>query len=126
MTCKLIQSSTSLILQHRPLTKIALDNKIRAMISQFHPYERHFALASRENTLDRVYTDINPIRKEYFKSKRSFPIIKSSIMMKDPIKTDDFSFMNKQIDEYMNTYKKVTEWLEHHNHDCKTKEINII
>jgi hypothetical protein len=118
MTSKFTQLSTLLILQHRPLTKIALDNKIRAMISQFHPHERYFVYAIHENTLDRICSDINPtnpIRKEYLKSRFSFPIIKSSIMMKDRIKIDDFSLMNKRTDEYIYTYKKVTQWLEHVN-----------
>jgi uncharacterized membrane protein len=118
MTSEFTQLSTLLILQNRPLTKIALDNKIRAMISQFHPRERYFTYVIHENTLGRISSDINPInpiRKEYLKSKLSFPIIKSSIMMKEQIKIDDFSLMNKRTDEYIYTYKKVTRWLEHAN-----------
>ncbi len=120
MISKLPQFSPSFVLQHRPLTKLTLDNKIRAMISQFHPHERYFILVSHENTLDRIYT-INSIRKECFKFKLPFHFIKSSIMMEDRIKIDNFSLMNKQTDEYIYTYKKVTEWLEHLDYNRNKK-----
>jgi hypothetical protein len=102
MSSKLAQSSPSSIEQRRPLTKLALDNKIRAMLSQFHPRER------------------NPIRREYLKSKLS------SLMINDRIKIHEFSLMNKQTDEYISIDKKVTQWLEYLNDDSETKEINTI
>lgn len=102
MSSKLAQLSSSSIEQRRPLTKLALDNKIRAMLSQFHPRER------------------NPIRREYLKSKLSF------MMMNEKIKIHDLSLMNKQTDEYISIDKKVTEWLEYLTDDSETKEINTI
>jgi hypothetical protein len=129
MTSKLAPLSTSLIIQRRPLTNVALDNKIRAILSQFHPYERYFAIALHENTFDRIYTYIKPInsmRDEYLKSKLPFSIINSSMMIKDKTKIDDFSLLNKQTVEYIYTHEKVTEWLKHLNYNHKNKEINII
>jgi hypothetical protein len=99
MTSKLAQISTSLFVQRRPLTNIALDNKIRAMLSQLHPHERHFASISHKNSYIR---SINSIEKECLKSKLS-------------------SMMNKQSDEYIYTFKKVTKWLEDFDHGCKKK-----
>jgi hypothetical protein len=42
-------------------------------------------------------------------------------MMEDRIKIDNFSLMNKQTDEYIYTYKKVTEWLEHLDYNRNKK-----
>jgi hypothetical protein len=129
MTSKFAQTSTSLIIQRRPLTNIALDNKIRAMLSQFHPRERHFALVSHNNTFNQIYTytePINSIRKEYLETKLSSPVINSSMMIQNKNKIDEFSLINKQTDEYIYTFKKVTEWLEHLNHGDKEKEKNLI
>lgn len=42
--------SPALIVQHRPLTRTALDNKIRAIISQLHPRQRRLASIAYENS----------------------------------------------------------------------------
>ncbi len=108
MTTKLTQISTTFIVQHRPLTKIALDNKIRAMISQFNPCERQFVLMAHEDTLDRIYT-INSIRTHSLKSK----FLLTPFIVKDTTKIDHFSLMKKQTNGYIYIYTKVTQWLEH-------------
>jgi len=109
MSSKLAQLSPSSIEQRRPLTKLALDNKIRAMLSQFHPRERHFALDNIFNGNSTYIEAINPMRREYLNSKLSFMVIN------DKIKIHDLSLMNKQTDEYISIDKKVTKWLEYLN-----------
>jgi len=120
MSSKLAQLSPSSIEQRRPLTKLALDNKIRAMLSQFHPRERHFALGNIFNENSTYIEAINPIRREYLKSKLSF------MMINDEIKIQDLPLINKQTDEYISIDKKVTEWLQYLNDDSETKEIDTI
>ncbi|CAF1422588.1 unnamed protein product [Adineta steineri] len=117
MTSKLIQLSTSSsVVQRRPLTNLALDNKIRAMLSQFHSREYHV-------TLDGMYTYSKRIKlypKKDLESKLTYPISNSSIMINDQIKIDEFFSMNKQINEHqIYSYQKVTEWLEYLNYETK-------
>jgi len=50
MSFKFLSISKSVFIHHRPLTQLALDNKIRAIISQFHPYERQFIRITHENS----------------------------------------------------------------------------
>ena len=124
MAFKLTQLPTSSVVQHRPLTELALDNKIRAMLSQFHPRERRFALLSLNNTLGRIYTyneSITPSSEEYSKPELLFSMINSP-MMEEMITIDEFSLMSKPTDEYVDSYKKVTEWLGYFNHDCGRKD----
>jgi hypothetical protein len=117
MSTKVTQISTTFIVRNRPLTRIALDNKIRAMMSQFHPCERQFVLIAHENTLDRNYT-INSIRNHYLQTKISF----TPFVIKDTTKIDHFSLINKQTDEYIYTYKKVIQWLEDLDCDLQRKK----
>ena len=97
MSGKLSQISTSF----RPITRIALENKIRAMISQFHPREKQFVLLAHENTL-------NSIGNYYLQTELPFV----TLTVKNTTKTDQFSLVNKQSNEYIYTYKKVIQWLE--------------
>ena len=117
MTSRLIQIPTSFIVRHRPLTKIALDNKIRAMISQFHPHERYFALLVHENTRDSMRTDGR-------KSNVSFSMTESSVMRKNKTKTGHFPWMNQRTNEYISPHEKVTQWLEHLDYNRQRKAIN--
>jgi hypothetical protein len=43
-------------------------------------------------------------------------------MIKDTTKIDHFSLINKQTDEYIYTYKKVTQWLEDLDCDLQRKK----
>jgi hypothetical protein len=128
MTLKLVQLPASLFVQRRPLTNIALDNKIRAMLSQFRPYERRLTTVSYDDRRSRVLVYIEPlnsIREECLKSELSSltkPVRHSSMMMIDKKKIDDYALINTQTDECNCTYRKVTEWLEHLDYDCKKRK----
>lgn len=78
-------SSSTFIGQHRPLTKIALENKIRAIISQIHPRQRRFAYETIVHPIERMMTD------EYLSST------------------------NKEQIECIYTEKKVIQWLNNLN-----------
>ena len=109
--------TTSFIVHHRSLTKIALGNKIRAMISQFLPHERYFVLLVHENTRDSMAID-------YLKSNCSFSMSKSSMIRKEKRKIGHFPWMNKRIDKCIYPHQKVTQWLEHLDYNPQRKIIN--
>ena len=105
--------STSLIGRNRPLTRIALDNKIRAMMSQFHPRERQFVLIAHENALERSYPNHS------LPSKISL----ISVVGKQTRRVDQVSLVTTNTDEFIYTYKKVTQWLEDLDYDLQKKNI---
>ena len=109
--------STSLIVRNRPLTRIALGNKIRAMMSQFHPRERQFVLIAHENTLDRVYRN-NSMCNDYLQRKVSL----ISMVEKQTRKVDQISLITTNTDGFIYIYKKVTEWLEDLDYDLRKKK----
>lgn len=87
-------SSSSFIAQHRPLTKIALENKIRAIISQIHPRERRFAYETILRPIERMITN------EYLSST------------------------NKEQIECIYTEKKVIQWLNNLDDYPRRNEFN--
>jgi hypothetical protein len=83
------------------------------MISQFHPCVRQFVRIAHENT-------VNSVGNHYLQTELPFV----PFMVKDTRKISQFSLVNKQSNEYIYTYKKVTQWLEDLDCDLQRKKIN--